>query len=131
VNSRHVSRVVSAPPAAVYAFAANPDNLPRWAAGLAGSEVVRQGDDLLVDSPMGRVTVRFAPPNEYGVVDHDVVLPSGDTVTNPLRVLAHPAGSEIVFTLRQFHMTDEEFARDAAAVEADLDRLRQLVEGQH
>ena len=131
MNSRHVSRVVSAPPAAVYAFAANPDNLPRWAAGLAGSEVVRQGDDLLVDSPMGRVTVRFAPPNEYGVVDHDVVLPSGATVTNPLRVLAHPAGSEIVFTLRQLDMTDEEFARDAAAVEADLDRLRQLVEGQH
>lgn len=131
MNSRHVSRVISAPPAAVYAFAANPENLPRWAAGLAGSEVIRQGDSLLVDSPMGRVTVRFAPPNEYGVVDHDVVLPSGETVTNPLRVLAHPAGSEIVFTLRQLEMTDDEFERDTRMVEADLDRLRQLVEGQH
>jgi hypothetical protein len=131
VISRHVSRVIAAPPAAVYAFASNPENLPRWAAGLAGSEVIRQGDSLLVDSPMGRVTVRFAPPNEYGVIDHDVVLPSGATVTNPLRVLAHPAGSEIVFTLRQLDMTDEEFDRDTAMVEADLDRLQQLVEGQH
>lgn len=130
MRSRHVSRVISAPAAAVYAFASDPANLPKWAAGLASSELVREGEALLFDSPMGRVVVRFVPTNDYGVLDHDVVLPSGATVTNPMRVLAHPAGSEIVFTLRQLELTDEEFDRDARTVEADLERLRQVVEGQ-
>ena len=83
---------------------------------------------LLVESPMGTVTVRFAPRNEYGVIDHDVTLPSGTTVTNPVRVLAHPEGAEIVFTVRQIELTDDEFDRDTATVERDLDRLKRLVE---
>ena len=77
---------------------------------------------------MGTVTVRFVPPNDYGVIDHDVTLPTGSTVTNPVRVLAHPDGSEVVFTLRQLDLTDEEFDRDAATVAADLARLADLVE---
>lgn len=128
MRSRHVSRVVAASPEAVYAFASSPDNLPRWAAGLTTAAVVRDGDVLVVDSPMGTVTVRFAPPNEYGVIDHDVTLPSGTTVTNPVRVLAHPDGAEIVFTIRQLDLTDDEFDRDTAAVERDLERLKELLE---
>ncbi len=128
MKSRHVSRVIAVPPELVYEFASNPDNLPSWAAGLATSDVVRQGDALVVDSPMGAVTVRFAPRNEYGVLDHDVTLPSGTTVTNPMRVLAHPQGSEIVFTIRQIELTDDEFDRDTDLVERDLERLKRLVE---
>ncbi|HLS50137.1 MAG TPA: SRPBCC family protein [Actinomycetaceae bacterium] len=131
MRSRHISTVVSADPAAVYAFAADPDNLPRWAAGLARSEVSRDGDVLRASSPMGEVTVRFAPANDLGVLDHDVTLPTGATVTNPLRVLAHPDGAEIVFTLRQLKLSDEEFERDAAMVEADLARLKAIVERQN
>ncbi|WP_298752106.1 hypothetical protein [uncultured Serinicoccus sp.] len=59
---------------------------------------------------------------------YDVVLPSGTVVTNPLRVLAHPHGSEVVFTVRQIELTDEEFDRDCQTVAADLDRLAGLVE---
>lgn len=128
MRSRHVSRVIAAAPASVYAFASNPDNLPKWAAGLAQADVVHQGDALLVESPMGRVTVRFVPHNEFGVLDHDVTLPSGVTVTNPVRVFAHPEGAEIVFTIRQLDLSDEEFERDAQTVADDLGRLKQLVE---
>lgn len=128
MKSRHVSRVVSASPELVYLFASNPDNLPRWAAGLAKSEVVREGDSLVVDSPMGKVIVRFVPQNRYGVVDHDVTLPSGTTVTNPVRILPHPEGSEIVFTIRQIELTDDEFDRDTGMVEEDLERLKHLME---
>lgn len=127
MRSRHLSRVIGAPPADVYAFAANPDNLPKWAAGLAKSEVTRDGDTLFVDSPMGRVAVRFVPHNEFGVLDHDVTLPSGTTVTNPIRVLAHPEGAEVVFTIRQIELSDDEFDRDCRLVEEDLDRLGELV----
>lgn len=129
MESRHVSRVIHAGPDAVYDFAADPDNLPRWAAGLAQGEVLRDGDALRVASPMGQVVVRFVARNGLGVLDHDVTLPSGVTVTNPVRVLAHPHGAEVVFTIRQRDLTDDEFARDAAAVEADLERLGRLVEG--
>lgn len=52
---------------------------------------------------------------------------------NPMRVI--PSGSdeqrcEVVFTLRRRPgVTDEEFEADAAAVEADLRTLRDLIEG--
>ena len=128
MRSRHVSVVINAEPAKVYDFAAEPDNLPRWAAGLAKSEVVRRGDELLVESPMGTVTVRFVPRNGLGVVDHEVVLPTGDTVLNPLRVLAHPEGAEVVFTIRQLAMSDDEFDRDTQMVEKDLAQLKSLLE---
>lgn len=127
MRSRHLSTVIEASPESVYAFASNPDNLPKWAAGLAEAEVRRDGDALLVNSPMGEVTVRFVPANDFGVLDHDVTMPTG-VVTNPLRVLAHPEGSEVVFTLRQLDMSDEEFERDAAMVEADLGRLKAILE---
>lgn len=128
IRSRHVSVVICRPAAQVYDFAADPDNLPRWAAGLAHSDVTRQGDMLVVDSPMGRVTVRFVARNSLGVLDHDVTLPSGTTVNNPVRVLTHPDGSEVLFTVRQIELTDAEFERDLRLVADDLTRLKNIVE---
>lgn len=128
MQSRHVSCVIAAPPEAVHAFAADPDNLPRWAAGLASGDVVREGDALRVVSPMGEVTVRFVGHNDLGILDHEVTLPSGETVLNPVRVVAHPDGSEVVFTIRQLDLSDEELDRDADLVLSDLKRLKELVE---
>lgn len=128
MRSRHLSRVIQASLETVYGFAADPDNLPLWATGLASSDVTRSGDDLLVDSPMGAVTVRFVPRNEFGVLDHDVILPSGTVVTNPIRVMAHPEGAEVVFTIRQLDLTNAEFDRDTGMVDDDLDRLKSLLE---
>lgn len=129
IASRHVSQVIHRSVQEVYDFAADPAHLPRWAAGLAQSEVTTEGDDLLlVDSPMGRVTVRFVPRNDLGVLDHDVTLPSGTVVTNPVRVLAHPSGSEVLFTVRQIELTDEELERDVRLVERDLATLKELLE---
>lgn len=87
------------------------------------------GGDLVAASPMGDVRVRFAPPNDFGVLDHDVTLPSGEVVNNPLRVLDHPDGAEVVFTVRQLDASDEDFERDCATVARDLEALRELVEG--
>lgn len=78
---------------------------------------------------MGRVTFTFAPRNDFGVLDHDVTLPSGEKVYNPLRVIRDGDGCEVVFTLRQRpEMTDEEFERDADAVARDLSKLKSLLE---
>ncbi len=122
-----MSRVIRASPTAVYDFAADVGNLPLWAAGLARSKPVQDGADLTVESPMGRVRIRFVERNRFGVLDHDVVLPSGAITTNPMRVFPHPDGAEVIFTLRQLGTSDEEFARDIEMVEADLDRLEDLM----
>ena len=127
--SRPISTVIRASRDAVYDFARDPANLPRWAAGLAQGAVGHADDGaIVVDSPMGRVTVTFAPHNEYGVLDHAVRLPSGEVVDNPVRVLVHPDGAEVVFTLRQDDASDEELERDAGLVAADLATLQALLE---
>ncbi len=129
MRSHHVSRVIAATSEDVYEFLSDVGNLPKWAAGLARSEVVKDGDVLLVESPMGQVQVRFVERNSFGVVDHDVTLPSGTVVTNPVRVLPHPEGAEVIFTVRQIELTDSEFTRDIGMVESDLGRLANLFEG--
>ena len=128
MRSVHCSVVVHRPYEEVYAYVGDVANLPRWAAGLARSEVRRDGSHLVIASPMGEVRVRFVEPNPYGVLDHDVTAPDGTTTTNPLRVLVHPEGSEVLMTVRQLRLTDEELERDVAAVTSDLERLRDLLE---
>ncbi|MDT5128733.1 MAG: hypothetical protein QOH54_4377 [Mycobacterium sp.] len=118
-SSRHISVWIAASPDTVYAFASDRDELPRWAAGLA-------------DPSLSDAVVDFAPKNEFGVLDHEVRLPSGEAVYNPMRVIrGGPGGTgcEVVFTLRRRQgVTDAEFEADAAAVAADLETLRGLLE---
>lgn len=126
MKSVHVSRVLPVSAAQVYEFASDPANLHLWAGGLASAPVRVENGVVVVESPMGEVRVRFVAPNDFGVLDHDVQLPDGTVVTNPMRVFAHPEGSEVVFTVRQLGMTDEEFAADCAAVASDLERLEKM-----
>jgi Polyketide cyclase / dehydrase and lipid transport len=131
-TSRHVSIWIEADPEAVYEFVADPQTWSKWAAGLAEGGLRQTPDGWVADSPMGRVTVEFAPPNEFGVLDHVVRLPSGEAVYNPLRVIPGGVGEarcEVVFTVRRRGgMTNAEFDADAAAVAADLETLRRLLE---
>lgn len=78
-----------------------------------------------VETPSGRVGVAFVEPNKYGVLDHHVTLPSGELIYCPMRVIPDDDGCEVVFTLRRLpDMSDEDFARDAGLVQADLTEYR-------
>ena len=78
---------------------------------------------------MGRVAVAFVARNDFGVLDHHVTLPTGEVVYNPMRVITDGDGCKVVFTLRRRpEMSDEELARDANAVAADLATLKRAVE---
>ena len=129
-ESRHLSVSIDRPLAEVYAFASDPQNLPRWAPGL-GSAVERDGDGWFVETSQGRVGLTFAPQNEYGVLDHVVRTPQGRRSTCPQRVIADGDACEVVFTLRRTPgMTDaEELDRDTALVTADLALLKQVDRG--
>ncbi len=125
---RHISISIDRPPAEVYAFASNPENLPRWASGLGGS-IKNTGGEWVADSPMGKIKIRFAKANDLGVLDHEVILESGEKFLNPMRVVPNGKGSEVTFTLfRQPNMTDEKFEGDAQWVEKDLATLKNLLE---
>jgi hypothetical protein len=123
-----VSVSIDRSPEEVYAFAADPSNLPRWASGLAGG--IRQvGGEWIADAPSGEVRIRFTERNALGVLDHDVLLDSGTTVHVPLRVLPNGTGSEVVLTIfRPPDASDEAFEADARWVERDLGALKALME---
>jgi hypothetical protein len=127
-KSRHISVSINRPADQVYEFASNPENLPKWAAGLSGS-IQNVNGDWIAESPMGRVKVKFVEKNKFGILDHDVTLPSGLKVYNPLRVFPNHEGSEVAFTLyRRPNMTEQEYAEDAKAVTRDLEKLKTLLE---
>lgn len=126
--TRDVACMISRPLAEVAAFAGDPANLPRWAAGL--STGIRNDDGRwIADSPMGPVEVRFIGDVGSGVLDHDVVFPDGTVNRNRLRVAASGSGCEVVFTVAQHPgMSAADLDRDAEAVAADLERLRSVLE---
>jgi len=126
----HVATTVERPAGEVYEFVSDPTRLSTWASGLAHRDVERIDGQWVVDSPLGRIVVAFAEPNDYGIADHDVTLPSGATVRNPMRVIPNGDGCDVVFSARrQADMTDDDFARDVDAVRNDLETLRTLLEG--
>jgi hypothetical protein len=112
----------------VYSFAANPENMPLWASGL-GTGLEPDGEDWVAHGPLGSVRVRFAPPNELGVMDHLVTMESGLVVHNALRVIPNGDGAEVMFTLLKLPgVTEEKFEADAHWVQKDLNTLKQLLE---
>lgn len=127
--SRHIGVSINRPASEVYAFASNPEHLPQWASGLSDSSIQKIGGDWVADSPMGTISIRFADTNTFGVLDHDVTLPSGETFYNPMRVFPNADGSECVFTLyRQPNVTDEAYETDAATITKDLQALKAILE---
>jgi hypothetical protein len=137
----HPSRVVSVgverPLETVARFLAEPRNFPRWASGLAGGlspehELGEAGGEpgrWVVDSPQGRVTLRFSPPNAFGVADHWVHLPDATVVYVPLRAVANGDGTEVSLTLfRLPGMDAARFDADADWVRRDLAALKRVLE---
>lgn len=129
MQSRIIHLSVEKPWAQVYGFASDPQNMPRWAAGLGGG-LKPDGNEWIADGgPLGEVRVNFAPANEFGVIDHVVTLPDGLKVYNALRVTPNGSGAEVSFTLLRLDgMTDEDFEQDASAITADLETLKSLLE---
>ncbi len=129
VKTKHISVTVSISSENVYTYLSDPKNFPEWASGLCKSISPIEGNEWLIDSPMGLVKVRFSEKNSFGVLDHYVTLSPDNTVYNPMRVLANAEGSEVVFTLFQVPgMSDEKFQEDSEWVLKDLNKLKELME---
>lgn len=127
--SRTVSVSIDCPPPQVYDFIADPENLPKWAAGL-GRSVSNVNGEWIVQTSSGPMGIRFVARNHLGVLDHRVLLPSGEEILVPMRVVANQEGSEVTVTVfRLPGMSPETFARDVRLVEHDLKTLKRTLEG--
>lgn len=127
-KSLTLSVTLNRPAKAVYDFIAPPENFPLWASGLCTS--IRQIEGVwIAEAPHGQTHVRFTEPNDFGILDHYVTLPSGTEIQIPMRVVANDTGSELIFTLFQYpEMSDEKFADDVRWVRSDLKRLKDLLD---
>ncbi len=124
--SRVLTVSIDRPVETVYAFAANPENLPRWA---FFESIARDGDRWLATTRGGTVSIRFVDDNPFGVLDHCVRVAPDVEIYVPSRVIRNGAGSEVMFTLfRLGEMTDESFEGDAQTVLRDLAKLKEVLE---
>jgi putative acetyltransferase len=127
--SRTLSVSIARPPEDVYAFVANPENLPRWS---FFTSVARQGDRWIATSAAGSTPLRFVDPNALGVLDHFVTTGPSTEIYVPMRVVPNGTGSEVLFTLFRLEtMTEHAFERDAETVGRDLIRLKRVLESRH
>jgi len=128
LSARTLTITIDRPFDQAYAFAREPANFAKWAAGLART-LHQEDGQWLAQTPEGQAIVHFSPPNEYGVLDHQVLLPGKPPISIPLRMIANGDGTEVVFTLfRLPDITDPMFERDVASVKKDLQALRALLE---
>jgi len=124
-----VSVGIAVDPARVYAYASEPANIPTWAPGFVKS-IARQEDHWIAQTALGEARISFAAANAFGVLDHEVVLPTG-TFHNSMRVIPNGAGSEVLFTVIQMPgISDQQFDTDLDTVRADLNKLRTVLEHQ-
>lgn len=127
-ESRSITVRIDRPFDKVYDFLADPSNWNQWAFGL-GKNIRRSNDGWIADSDGGIAEVRFTPRNNFGVVDHTVIRPSGQRVYVPMRLIVNGSGCELLFTLfREPGMSDAQFASDAGSVQRDLNGLKRLLE---
>jgi hypothetical protein len=124
---RLINLSIEKPASDVYRFASNPENFPKWVAFV--KSIRKQGDIWIGETTLGTLRIKFSAANDFGVIDHDVTLPTGETIYNPMRVIANHNGCEFVFTLfRMPGRSDNEFEEDARAVTKDLQKLKEIME---
>ena len=130
-ESRHLSVRIARPAGEVYAWAVDPTHVPEWAPGLT-TRIEQVDGRWFIDLGGERAEFAFAEWNPFGVLDHRVTMPSGEVFDNPMRVIPAGDGCEVVFTMRQAPgVSDEAFARDMGLVQADLERLKRIVEARY
>jgi hypothetical protein len=123
------SVTIAAPAADVFAFVAEPVNLPAWAVGFCRA-IRPDGDDgvWIVSTAHGEVPIRYVVRPEAGTVDFHFEPAPGVQTTAYSRVVPNGDGCDYVFTqLQPGGMSDATFEEQTHALEAELEVLRGLM----
>ena len=130
LEARTVGISINRPWQDLYEAIWRPGCFPKWASGLSGSSLERDGEAWTAEGPEGPIRIRFTAHNPFGVMDHHVDAGSGPEIYVSMRVVPNAGGSEVLLTLfRQPGMSDAKFAADAEWVQRDLLALRAMVTG--
>ena len=129
MNPSHTLSVsIARKPPDIARFVADPRNLPQWAGAFCKS-VRPDGERWIVQTDEGEFGLRFMAAVEHGIVDHVVEIAEDVQVHVPMRVVPNGEGSEVLFTLfRLPAMTEFRWQRDLDMVNADLQRLKAVME---
>lgn len=122
----HVS--ILATPKSVVAFLNDMENWKTWAPWVRSVTRLSEGSWSL-ETTDGAMTIRFVEPNSLGVLDHHVMLASGMSVFNAMRVVPNGSGSELVMVVTQApEVSSAQFDQDVQAVTDDFARLKAAAE---
>jgi hypothetical protein len=83
---RHVSVPIQQAFERVNAFLGDPANMAKWASGLGKDFHKIAEHEWETEGPLGKVRVKFTPPNAFGIIDHDVTPEGAAPMNNPMRV---------------------------------------------
>jgi uncharacterized membrane protein len=121
---------INAPATDVFAFIADPENLPRWAVGFCRAIRHHSENDGLwiVTTAQGDAVVRYVTDSARGTVDFYLSPAPGVEAAAFSRVVPNGEGAEYVFTQFQAAgMADEVFERQVHALAEELQLLRALI----
>lgn len=115
----------------VYDFLAEPLNFNRWASNPGSEMEPLDGGDWLVELPRGRSVIRFAPRNNFGVLDYQVFQRGEDGgPTTPVRLVANQQGATLFLVwFQKPGVSDEQFRSEIEWISSDLNRVKTLLEG--
>ncbi len=119
---------IDVPARHAFEFLAQPENLPRWAAGFAKA-IRRDGDAWAVTTPQGEIEMRYVTDPRLGVVDFHISPAPGVTTVAHSRILPLGERSVYVFTQEQTPgMPAPVFEGQVATLGRELRLLRSLLE---
>jgi hypothetical protein len=104
----------------VFGFLAEPENLPKWAVGFARG-IRREGEDWIVQTAHGDVTVRVVADAARGTIDFHMSVAPGVEAVAYSRLVRNGTGAEYVFTQFQVPgMSDNAFNGQRKALAEEL-----------
>jgi hypothetical protein len=111
-----------------YEFLSMPENFAQWMWG-PGTALCRAGSDWIAQTAEGPVTFCLTDHNPFGVVDCSLTRQGGHSVYVPLRIVANPAGCELVLTLFSHKDTsDEKLAITSEQAMRNLKAAKRILE---
>jgi uncharacterized protein YndB with AHSA1/START domain len=114
-------------PEDVFAFLADPENLPRWAVGFCRSIRRDDAERWTVETPSGEVPVRYVTNAPLGTIDFHMDIAPAAKVVAYSRVIANGEGAEYVFTQFQAAgMPDAVFDGQVSALAEELHVLQAI-----
>jgi hypothetical protein len=127
-NTEHVT--IDVDHRRLFAFLADPANLPKWAVGFCRA-IRREGERWLVQTHQGEVAIRYVTHPSMGIIDFYISLAPGTEAAAFSRVLPNGDGSEYVLTQFQTPgLPDHVFEGQVRALKEELVVLRALMHAQ-